>query len=464
MKEWLATLDRTIPRSTRLAIIIGGFALVLSSISPIIAANNRLILLLFAAVFGFVGAIIFLQKPFLGIAATIIAALMVPFAIGTGSGTGINAAILLLVFMIALWFFDEFARKKRFHILVSRPVLAAFVFCIVSLLAFGFGQIPWFSVRGAPITAQIGGLMVFLLSAMTILLIAHQFHSIQELKWITWVFLACGALYILGRLIPGSNRYIYKIFVRQATLGSVFYVWLIAIAASQSLFNRELNKGLRIALAGLVLGAFAINLFISNRFWTSGWLPAFVGVICMVLIAKPRLGVMGFLVGSVVILLNWQFSSSIFSGGDNEYSLITRLEAWSILLDMVKANPVFGLGMANYYWYTPLYSIFGYHVSFNSHNNYIDLIAQTGIVGLVSFFWLVWEIGMSGLRLLRKPLDAFSQAYVYGALGGLAGTVFAGLLGDWVVPFVYNIGLEGFRASMLAWIFLGGLLVLEKLK
>jgi hypothetical protein len=34
-------------------------------------------------------------------------------------------------------------------------------------------------------------------------------------------------------------------------------------------------------------------------------------------------------------------------------------------------------------------------------------------------------------------------------------------LGDWVLPFVYNVGLAGFRSSMIGWIFLGGLVALE---
>ena len=62
----------------------------------------------------------------------------------------------------------------------------------------------------------------------------------------------------------------------------------------------------------------------------------------------------------------------------------------------------------------------------------------------------------------RVP-EGFAKAYVYGALGGLAGMLVAGMLGDWVLPFVYNIGFAGFRASVLGWIFLGGLVALEQM-
>jgi hypothetical protein len=37
------------------------------------------------------------------------------------------------------------------------------------------------------------------------------------------------------------------------------------------------------------------------------------------------------------------------------------------------------------------------------------------------------------------------------------------MLGDWVLPYVYNITIRGMRAAMLPWLFLGGLLALEQM-
>jgi hypothetical protein len=36
-------------------------------------------------------------------------------------------------------------------------------------------------------------------------------------------------------------------------------------------------------------------------------------------------------------------------------------------------------------------------------------------------------------------------------------------MGDWFLPFTYNIGFPGFRAAMFAWLFLGGLMALERI-
>jgi hypothetical protein len=41
--------------------------------------------------------------------------------------------------------------------------------------------------------------------------------------------------------------------------------------------------------------------------------------------------------------------------------------------------------------------------------------------------------------------------------------VATGMMGDWVLPFFYNVGLSGFRSSMLGWLFLGGLVSLEQM-
>jgi hypothetical protein len=75
----------------------------------------------------------------------------------------------------------------------------------------------------------------------------------------------------------------------------------------------------------------------------------------------------------------------------------------------------------------------------------------------------MFELGSLGLRLLSRVPEGFPKAYVYGALGGLAATAAAAMLGDWLLSFVYNIGLSGIRTGILAWIFLGGLVVIENL-
>ncbi len=94
----------------------------------------------------------------------------------------------------------------------------------------------------------------------------------------------------------------------------------------------------------------------------------------------------------------------------------------------------------------------------------MDLIAQTGYLGLLCFLWLLTEAGSLSWRLANKVTDGFARAYSNGVLAGVIATLVAAFLVDWVLPFVYNIGLTGFRASVLPWIFMGGLIALEQME
>jgi len=408
-------------------------------------------------------ALVFLRWPPLGLAALILTALIVPFAIGTGTQTSLNAVVLLLPLLTGLWLFDMIVRQRRLALHPSRPILPLLGLALTAILAFLAGQLPWFPTASAPLRAQLGGLAIYLLAVAAFLLAAHQIPNIRWLQRLTWLFLALGGLYIAGRLIPGLGRITWRIFQPGST-GSLFWIWLVALAFAQALFNRELGRAWRWLLFTLILAAFYIGFF-QARAWASGWLPPLIAVIAIFWAAAPRLGLPATLFGIGVVALNLQRVLDAILLGDNQYSYVTRLAAWRILAEIVRANPLLGLGPANYYWYTPLFPILGWYVSFNSHNQYVDLIAQTGLLGLFFYLWFFWEMLRLAWRLRTTVSPCgFAQAYVYGVFGGLVGTLAAGALADWVLPFPYNIGLTGFRASVLGWLFMGGLAVVETTK
>ncbi len=405
--------------------------------------------------------LILIQHPNLGLVILIIASLVVPFSIGTGSQSPINAAFLMLILLIALWLLDMIVLKRHFHVYASRPFIPLLIFVIGVFISFAFGQLTWFSSRPAPITAQIGEVMIFLFSVGAFFLIAHRVQVPKGLEWITYVFLGLGAIYILSRYIPLLANLTSRLYPIGST-ASVFWIWLVAFSCSQAIFNNRLAMRWRLTL-GLITLSTLYYALILNRAWTSGWLPALVAVAVILLVGAPRIGLSLTILFGVLAVLNLNFLSSLIWVGDNNtFTFSARQAAWEIVLQIAKVNPLFGVGPANYYWYSPLFHIYNYYVSINSHNNYIDLIAQTGIFGLICFLWFAWEIGRLGWRLRSTAPEGFLRAFVYGALGGLVGTLVSGMLGDWFLPFVYNVGFNGFRSSVLAWIFLGGLVAIEQ--
>jgi hypothetical protein len=88
----------------------------------------------------------------------------------------------------------------------------------------------------------------------------------------------------------------------------------------------------------------------------------------------------------------------------------------------------------------------------------VDLFSQLGIVGLI-FFWFSVQVIRLGWRLhivLPKALQPACECDVSG-LGRSLVVMLCGLDS----PFVYNIGFPGFQASVLVWLFLGGLISLD---
>lgn len=387
----------------------------------------------------------------------IVAALAVPFRISTGTGTSLNAAILLLMGLSGLWFLGLIVKQTRFPAIETRHLAPALLLVIAVVISFFIGQLPWFQFAGsASMTAQIGGMVLFFLSVLGFLYAAVHLKNIRGIEITVWGFLAVATIYLIVRAAPSLRPYLGRFF-EHGGFGSLFYTWTGALAFAQLLFNRRLPWPARLALAGLVLLLFYATLGITPR-WRSGWLPAAASV-AVILGLRSR------------YLLLPVFGGALVAAGpilraiiaDDAYSYNTRLEAWTLTAEIIKVNPLFGLGPSNYRHVTPLLGIRGYNVQFNSHNQYIDILAQTGLLGLLAFVWFFFEMTRLAWSLRLRVPEGFSRAYVYGCLGGIAGTLFAGMLGDWVLPFVYNVGFNGFRASLLAWLFLGGLVALDRI-
>ena len=68
-----------------------------------------------------------------------------------------------------------------------------------------------------------------------------------------------------------------------------------------------------------------------------------------------------------------------------------------------------------------------------------------------------------GFRLRSRFRTGFAAGYVNAMLAAWAGALMLMLFADWILPHVYNIGFPGFQASVLIWLFLGGLVALEQM-
>lgn len=398
---------------------------------------------------GGIGCLIVLLKQIrISFLLILVVSMFIPY---TGPG-GVNATVLMVALLLGLWLMEMFIVKRRFQFIQSRAMLPVILLLVISFIAFWMGRLPWFVFADqAPLDSQLGGFAIFVFS-LGVMVATANLVDMKWLKMIVWIFIGFGAVYILGRALRLPADALYQLGY---TANSMFWTWLVALSFSQAFLNNTLKKPVRGLLFLVTLVTFYVAL-VQGYDWKSGWVPPLTVVAVILGLKFPRLLILA--IPFALIVAGYLVVGLIAS---DEYSWGTRVDAWIIVLEISKANPLLGLGFSNYYFYTPLFPIRGWNVSFNSHSQYVDLIAQVGFLGLFCFFWIFYEVGRISWKLINKLPDGFAMSYSFGVLAGIVGTLVASFLVDWVLPFVYNIGFNGFRASVLPWIFMGGVVAIE---
>ena len=110
-------------------------------------------------------------------------------------------------------------------------------------------------------------------------------------------------------------------------------------------------------------------------------------------------------------LLRERFIFIVKDGGDTD-----RFRVWRIALAMFQRSPLLGQGIGTF---------MGRFFEFNSlffprlfiqyaHNCYIQILAETGLLGFVSFMWFLGEIIFRGYKKLRKKSDSLFFGLFFG--------------------------------------------------
>ncbi len=445
------------------------------------------VVLILAALFGYktspiwlillaggIGGAILIQWPILGLLALTPAALVVRMEIGTGTAITLNPVTLLLPILLIVWLLDMVYQRGG-RLTPSSTNCPLFLFLLSGLLSFLVGNVLWDSAvpRSNSFTiVQAAQWGIFAFSAGAYWLMGNVVRDEPGLRRMAFSFLVVGGGLAIPYVIPkvGPMLYYQAHIFTLALNRPPFWMLLTAVAGGQLLFNRELSAGWRFFLLS-ILGAELVFALYWNQESASTWIGiATVGGV----LAWLRWPQMRRLVIVVLLVLAGTgiLSSTLysFSGGDDEWeeSGGSRLTLINRVVEVTMRNPITGLGPAAYRPYAAMRPLlygkaFWVAPQINSHNNYIDLFSQVGLLGLGLFFWFAVELFRLGLRLRTYFTQGFAAGYVNGMLAAWAGTLVLMLFADWILPFVYNIGFPGFQASVLVWLFLGGLVALEQM-
>jgi O-antigen ligase len=450
-----------------------GMSLAILSLSALLGLRTSPYFLILLGGAG--GMVLLLQRPALGLVAMAGLSFTLPLELGTGSEVALTPPVLLIPGVALAWLLFSMWKRQPLRLPASRTTLPLLLFVGSGLISLLAGTAYWDPAVPRPgnlFLVQVAQWAIFALSAAIFVLAGELGRDTRWLRYATWVFLILAGVVVLESYVPWLHHLVGWSDPSRAKSG-VFWVWLGALAAGQLAFNRRLGPFVKVALSALLIVTTYLVFFLWSE-WLSGWAPFVIAVLTVAWLRVWRrsrtMAVMAILTGVALVVALFPILFA-HAGGEREMEVSWggRLALYRAVLDLAKDHPVLGLGPAAYRHYGYTRSLwmgagraFYQHVWLSSHNNYIDIYAQMGLVGLGLFFWFLTELGLLGWRLTTRFQGDFKDGYVHGALGGLAGSLVAMMLVDWFLPYVYNVGFPGFRTSALAWMFLGGLVALEQ--
>jgi hypothetical protein len=415
--------------------------------------------------------LILLRHPLVGLPMLIVAALAIDVPINTGTEVSLNAAVLTVTLLLVIWLLNRM-RDHNIHLVRSRVNLPLALFLLSGLLSVFIGNVTWDPAVPKSdnfIIVQLAQWAMWFFSAVAFWLAGNTIKHIVWLRRLTVCYIVVAGLLAIVRVLPGGVVALENT-VTLTVDRAPFWLLLTALIAGQLLFNREISSRQRLAML-VIMGAVVMYSFGVERARMANWVSVVCVVGTLIWLRFPRVRL--FVVGAALLLIAsgvlFQYVYD-FAGGDAKWedSGGSRLALIDAVLEVSMRNPITGLGPAAYRAYGKTISL-QYEGAFyasawlSSHNNYVDIFSQTGILGLGLFLWFMLQLLRLGMRLRKHYTDGFAGGYVNGMIAAWVGIIVIMALADWFLPFVYNIGFPGFQASVLVWMFLGGLIALEQM-
>lgn len=457
-------------RLLRVAVIAGVFGL--SALLALVTASEKVDWwLVLGAPLAAAGAVLLLRRR----DASPLGLLLIPATAGlanfislpTGTDSRLVISLLLALGFTGLWLFDTLVLHKQQVRLLRSPLNApVLAWCVVSVVAYGWSLLmrdPLLYVPRSFPVVQVAALVVNMLLPLQMLLVVNTIGGLQYSEGVRWlrrmvaVVLVVGAVAIAGELLnlPFSRLY------SNGTRG-LFSMWTFGLALSLALFNANLRTWLRVALLALA-GAWFYRDFVQHSGWLSGWLPMVVAGGVILFLRSKRLFALALLVVLVYVAVNAHDLYMRIVVSNIEEGSMSRLDIWAIAISYITRHPLFGMGPAGYAVYYMTYNPLNAR---STHNNFFDVVAQTGIIGMLVFLWLgatilrlTWGLtrSLAGERTFEAGLAAAATAGCVGAAAGM-------MLGDWVLPFAYNQTISGFDNAVFTWILFGAAAALHALR
>lgn len=347
--------------------------------------------------------------------------------------------------VVALWAIDAFLggalRLSRSKLQI--PLAAAILFGVIQIIPFGTQETAGVANIARTIsldpyetllaTRHFAALLVFFAAALAFV------DSPQRLRAAASFITIFGAVFAFYAIIqflldPHSIYGFYKpnavqpfgSFVNRHNFAA-FIEMCLAVPLGL-LFSGAIAKEKRL-LYFTAIGVEGVALVLSG---SRGGLVALIAALVFLVVAATKSATSSqFFIkaGLAAALIVGIVAGTILIGGDSTLTRIaetanskdptsSRIEIWTTTLEIIKHNPIFGAGWAAFpVAYTQFDPLSGRERVEQAHNDYLQILADAGIVGAILGALFVFWLFRDGFRRLNST-DNFRRGVAAGALAG----------------------------------------------
>ena len=212
---------------------------------------------------------------------------------------------------------------------------------------------------------------------------------------------------------------------------------LIAILAMSGALLATLTRGSYLALGISSIIMFLLFLSSHGSFFIKENKKIFTIILIAVLVTTFLLVIPSPLnkQGSVISKIKSRISVTQLS---KDSSLKRREAIWGFSTLMIKDRPLLGSGLGTFKYNTLRYqakffdrgqnrTIYPYGIADKAHNEYLQLGAELGLIGLGIFLWLIISYFNFGIKKLRCIENKYKQGIIIGLMGSVVAFLVDGL-------------------------------------
>ncbi len=185
-------------------------------------------------------------------------------------------------------------------------------------------------------------------------------------------------------------------------------------------------------------------------FGRESWIGLFLAVLIMVAFGTKNWLVLLVLIIPPILLLIPGVSD--FFDPSKVYG-VDRLKIWQDAYNIWLRSPYFGVGAGNYQFFDRFY---GTDIVGLAHNQYLEVLAEMGLQGLICLIWLLVAVGIQTFKSFKEAKTNLGKSIALSYIGFYINIVFGGFFtGIFIPSSAARGGTAPFVEASYRWLLLG---------